>query len=41
MYVMGEDTPSEEHVAVITKASGSQPAANLALIIAGILMLYL
>ncbi|KAL5265300.1 hypothetical protein ACHWQZ_G006140 [Mnemiopsis leidyi] len=26
MYVMGEDTPREEHVAVITKSSGSMPA---------------
>ena len=35
MYVMGEDTPREEHVAVITKSSGSVPAAlfNLYLIV--------
>ena len=40
MYLMGEDTPREEHMAIITKASGTMPTfVNISLVIAGLVVL--
>jgi len=40
MYLMGEDTPREEHMAIITTASGTMPTfVNISLVIAGLVVL--